>query len=73
MWEAAPPLTLVVGARFELGFSIEKPKPMQVQTWVTVRWTSATGVGVQFDGLHQDELEAVSHYLATMPASSRRL
>ncbi|MBK9071229.1 MAG: PilZ domain-containing protein [Myxococcales bacterium] len=71
-WNAPPPLTLVVGARFELSFLIEKPEPVRIKTWVTVRWTSPTGVGVQFDGLHQHEAEAVSHYLATLPATSAR-
>ena len=72
VWDAPPPLTLVVGARFELSFFIEKPDPVRVKTWVTVRWTSTTGVGVQFDGLHQHEAEAVSRYLAALPGASQR-
>lgn len=70
VWQHTPTMRFGVGQRFELSFLIPQPEPVGIATTVTVRWTSPTGVGIQFDGLRAKEAFALGKYLASLPAAT---
>jgi PilZ domain-containing protein len=50
-----------LGARVELQFSIPTQEP-KVVVAATVRWSTESGIGVQFDGLRARDVYALTKY-----------
>ena len=55
------PTKYAMGQRIEISFPVPTmPEPIQVGA--TVRWATADGVGIQFDGLRARDVWALNEY-----------
>ena len=58
-------LRVPMGARVTLRFQVPTlEEPIEVQT--TVRWSTETGIGLQFDGLRARDVYALGKYFDTL-------